>query len=238
MLAGHALPSTAVGQGAGQGSSSGRSKRRGAAKDWSWTRSSAVTALRSELLKLEQAGREKAVRAAFREFDAQDEGVVSVEDLEDVFDRLLLLAAAGTRSTPAASLSQGEVRDLASELFAQSQGHAGPGGGRKCIMYDELVTALTLAEKEFKARYPQPLIRRPGGTQQLLYERVLERRKNVVVGHHTPKEEAERAAKEAGGSVADAFLAACHKVDRRKTGFVRCVRQSGAERGAPGAMTG
>jgi hypothetical protein len=100
---------------------------------------------------------------------------------------------------------------------------------RKCIAYDEVIKALTLGEAEFKARYPAPAVRRPGQETRLLYERVLEERRNVVVGHRAKmtgggggKGSEEEEGRGAAPTTEEAkFLAACQRIDRKKTGLVR-----------------
>jgi hypothetical protein len=150
------------------------------------------------------------VERVFKDHDEPGEGTVTAEDLHAIFSVLQTGAAPDSAS----------VNDLAHELYSQATGGWGKGPASKCVPYDELKAALTLAEAQFKARYPAPATHKPKGA--LLYEKLLEKKKNVVVGKKTPGEEPEAAqAKPGEGNMEDAFMAACLKIDRRKTGFIR-----------------
>lgn len=217
---------------AGQASASSASTRRSRStgsngrkrpRDWTWARNPTFLCLRSELSRLPASTREKAVKKAFAEFDRQEEGSVAVEEMEEIFSTLASLPGSGNGG--AVVVSQAELRDLCASLYAQSMGQSGPSGGRRCIAYDEVVKALILGEKDFDARFPAPLVRRPGAETRLLYERVLQERRNVVVGHKTPQDKGEGK----GGAKAEGeegkFLAACRLIDRKKTGLIRCGRR-------------
>lgn len=221
---------------AGQASASSASTRRSRStghnggngrkrpRDWTWARNPTFLCLRAELSRLPAATREKTVKKAFAEFDRQEEGSVAVEEMEEIFSTLTSLPGSGGNG--GIVMSQAELRDLCATLYGQSMGQSGPSGGRRCIAYDEVVKALILGDKDFDARYPAPLVRRPGAETRLLYERVLQERRNVVVGHKTPQDKGEGK----GGAKAEGeegkFLAACRMIDRKKTGLIRCGRRT------------
>jgi len=168
--------------------------------------------------------RQTTVTQVFHEYDDKGEGTILPEDLAEI---LALLGASKADLTPA------ELRALADGLY-DSHGDLGVGGsgGRKYIPYIELMKAFLLSEKEFRSKYPQPRVNK--GEEKLLYERLLNKKKNVIVGSKTPKEKIDATAPPS--TKEEAFLAGCKKIDYKNTGFIRYSDINAGTMGNKGAF--